>query len=119
MQVINIKYKTQPKQRFIVQSRFFKSSTIRQNCGGQYPSIARIWRRNGSRVIPFFDYPAEIRKVIYTTNAIESINMGLRKIIKNHSSLPTDEAASKLLYLALNTVSGTKHHQPQMDHANS
>jgi len=72
---------------------------------GQYPSIAQIWRRNWSRVIPFFDYPPEIRKVIYTTNAIESINMSLRKIIKNRSSFPTDEAASKLLYLALNNIS--------------
>ena len=51
----------------------------------QYPSIAQIWRRNWARVIPFFDYPPEIRKVIYTTNAIESINMSLRKIIKNRS----------------------------------
>ena len=50
-------------------------------------------------------YPADIRKVIYTTNAIESINMSLRKIIKNRSSFPTDEAASKLLYLALNNIS--------------
>ena len=71
----------------------------------QYPSIAQIWRRNWARVIPFFDYPPEIRKVIYTTNAIESINMSLRKIIKNRSSFPTDEAASKLLYLALNNIS--------------
>ena len=67
--------------------------------------IAQIWRRNWSRIIPFFDYPPEIRKVIYTTNAIESINMSLRKIIKNRSSFPTDEAASKLLYLALNNIS--------------
>ena len=72
---------------------------------GQHPPIAQIWRRNWSRVIPFFDYPPEIRKVIYTTNAIESINMSLRKIIKNRSSFPTDEAASKLLYLALNNIS--------------
>ena len=71
----------------------------------QHPPIAQIWRRNWSRVIPFFDYPPEIRKVIYTTNAIESINMSLRKIIKNRSSFPTDEAASKLLYLALNNIS--------------
>ena len=71
----------------------------------QHPPIAQIWRRNWSRVIPFFDYPPEIRKVIYTTNAIESINMSLHKIIKNRSSFPTDEAASKLLYLALNNIS--------------
>ena len=71
----------------------------------RHPPIAQIWRRNWARVIPFFDYPPEIRKVIYTTNAIESINMSLRKIIKNRSSFPTDEAASKLLYLALNNIS--------------
>jgi transposase-like protein len=71
----------------------------------QHPPIAQIWRRNWSRIIPFFDYPPEIRRVIYTTNAIESINMSLRKIIKNRSSFPTDEAASKLLYLALNNIS--------------
>lgn len=71
----------------------------------QHPPISQIWRRNWSRIIPFFDYPPEIRKVIYTTNAIESINMSLRKIIKNRSSFPTDEAASKLLYLALNNIS--------------
>ena len=52
-------------------------------------------------IIPFFDYPPEIRKVIYTTNAIESISMSLRKIIKIRSSFPTDEAVSKLFYLAL------------------
>ena len=71
----------------------------------QHPPIAQIWRRNWARIVPFFDYPPEIRKVIYTTNAIESINMSLRKIIKNRSSFPTDEAASKLLYLALNNIS--------------
>ena len=71
----------------------------------QHPPIAQIWRRNWARIVPFFDYPPEIRKVIYTTNAIESINMSLRKIIKNRSSFPTDEAASKLLCLALNNIS--------------
>jgi len=72
---------------------------------GQYQSIGLSWRRNWARVIPFFDYPAEIRKVIYTTNAIESINMSLRKVIKTRASFPTDEAVSKLFYLALNNIS--------------
>ncbi|TGM98981.1 transposase, partial [Leptospira mayottensis] len=54
---------------------------------------------------PFLAYPPNIRKAIYTTNAIESMNMGLRKIIKNRGSFPTDEAAIKLLYLALNNMS--------------
>jgi len=70
-----------------------------------YPSIGQSWRRNWARVVPFFDYPPEIRKVIYTTNAIESINMSLRKVIKTRSSFPTDDAVTKLFYLALNNIS--------------
>jgi transposase-like protein len=70
-----------------------------------YQSIGLAWRRNWARITPFFDYPPEIRKVIYTTNAIESIYMSLRKIIKTRSSFPTDEAVSKLFYLALNYIS--------------
>ena len=70
-----------------------------------YQSISLSWRRNWARIIPFFDYPPEIRKVIYTTNAIESINMSLRKVIKTRSSFPTDEAVSKLFYLALKNIS--------------
>lgn len=73
--------------------------------GPAYPSIAQSWRRNWVRIIPFFDYPPEIRKVIYTTNAIESVNMSLRKIIKNRGSFPSDEALLKLFYLALNNIS--------------
>jgi len=72
---------------------------------GDYPSIAQIWRRNWSRIIPFFDYPPEIRRIIYTTNAIESVNMSLRKITKNRGSFPNDEALSKLFYLALMNIS--------------
>jgi len=70
-----------------------------------YQAIGLSWRRNWPRVIPFFDYPPEIRKVIYTTNAIESINMSLRKVIKTRSSFPTDEAATRLFYLALRNIS--------------
>lgn len=70
----------------------------------QFPTISRSWRSNWERIIPFFAYPADIRKVIYTTNAIESVNMSLRKIIKNRGSFPTDEAALKLLYLALQNI---------------
>jgi len=73
--------------------------------GEDYPSIVQSWRRNWERIIPFFDYPAEIRKVIYTTNAIESVNMSLRKIIKNRGSFPSDEALLKLFYLALQNIS--------------
>ena len=73
--------------------------------GKDYQSIGLSWRRNWARIIPFFDYPPEIRKVIYTTNAIESINMSLRKVIKTRSSFPTDEAVTKLFYLALRNIS--------------
>jgi putative transposase len=67
--------------------------------------IAQSWRRNWARIIPFFDYPPEIRKVIYTTNAIESVNMSLRKITKNRAAFPSDEALLKLFYLALRNIS--------------
>jgi len=69
-----------------------------------YLPIGQSWRRNWSRIIPFFDYPPEIRKVIYTTNAIESVNMSLRKITKNRGSFPSDEALLKLFYLALRNI---------------
>jgi putative transposase len=68
---------------------------------GTHPTISQVWRRNWTRVIPFFAFPAEIRKVIYTTNAVESLNMSLRKIIKTRGSFPNEEAAIRLLYLAL------------------
>ena len=70
----------------------------------QYPQIAKSWRNNWARVIPFFAYAPEIRKVIYTTNAIESVNFSLRKLIKNRASFPTDEAAMKLIYLGLRNI---------------
>ena len=67
----------------------------------KYPPIGQSWRRNWEQVIPFFSYPEPVRKIIYTTNAIESLNMSLRKIIKNRGHFPSDDAATKLLYLAL------------------
>src|SRR5713101_4978438 len=71
---------------------------------GKFPMITKSWRRNWARVIPFFAHPPEIRKVIYTTNAIESLNMSLRKVTKARGSFPNDEAVSKLLYLALRNI---------------
>jgi len=68
---------------------------------GKYPTIGQSWRRNWEQIIPFFTYPDAVRKIIYTTNAIERLNMSLRKIIKNRGHFPSDEAATKLLYLAL------------------
>jgi putative transposase len=70
----------------------------------KFPLIAKSWRNNWARVIPFFAHPPEIRKVIYTTNAIESLNMSLRKVSKARGSFPNDEALLKLLYLALRNV---------------
>ncbi len=72
--------------------------------GKKYPPIALIWKRQWEQVIPFFAYPAEVRKIIYTTNAIESLHMQLRKIIKNRGHFPNDDAAVKLLYLALRNI---------------
>jgi putative transposase len=70
----------------------------------KYPAITRLWRDQWERVIPFFAFPAEVRKVVYTTNAVESLHMSLRKIIKTRGSFPSEEAALKLLYLALTKV---------------
>lgn len=82
-----------------------KLSEFAQKWDSEFPTISKSWRANWERVIPFFAYPADIRKVIYTTNAIESVNMSLRKIIKNRGSFPTDDSALKLLYLALQNIS--------------
>jgi putative transposase len=70
----------------------------------KYPTIAAMWQRNWDRVIPFFAFPAEIRKVIYTTNAVESLNMSLRKALKTRVAFPSEEAALKVMYLALRNV---------------
>lgn len=72
--------------------------------GQKYPTIVASWRRAWEQVIPFFAYPLEVRRVIYTTNALESVNMQLRKIIKNRGHFPNDEAAAKLIYLALRNI---------------
>jgi transposase-like protein len=72
--------------------------------GAKYPSIAQSWQRAWEHVTPFFVFPPDIRRVIYTTNAIESLNMQLRKIIKTRGHFPNDEAAIKLLWLALRNV---------------
>jgi putative transposase len=69
-----------------------------------YPSISKLWRTHWSRVIPLFAFPEDIRKVIYTTNAIESLNMSLRKVTRTHRIFPSDEAAFKVVYLALQNI---------------
>ena len=72
--------------------------------GSKYQAIGKLWKENWARVVPFFEFPAEVRKVIYTTNAVESLHMSLRKIIKTRGSFPSEEAAIKLIYLALRNV---------------
>jgi putative transposase len=73
--------------------------------GSKYQAIGKLWKENWERVIPFFEFAPEVRRVIYTTNAVESLHMSLRKVIKTRGSFPSEEAALKLLYLALRNVS--------------
>ena len=70
----------------------------------QHPSISKSWRDNWTRLSVFFDYPPQIRKVIYTTNAIESLNASLRQVTKTRRSFPNDDSVLKLLYLALHQI---------------
>ena len=69
--------------------------------GDQLPIIARMWRENWPNIIPFMAYEPEVRRVIYTTNAIEALNCQLRKAIKTKGSFPSEQAAIKLIYLAI------------------
>ena len=71
----------------------------------KYPMISQSWWRSWENITPFFAFPPEIRKVIYTTNAIESLNSGFRKIIKTKGSFPNDEAVLRLIYLAFRNIS--------------
>lgn len=71
----------------------------------RYPAIAPSWRRAWSEVIPFLDYPPEVRRLIYTTNAIEALNSKIRRAVRTRGHFPSDEAAAKLIYLALNATS--------------
>lgn len=96
--------------RLIYQSATAEEAELRlgefeEKWDAEYLPIGQSWLRNWPRLIPFFDYPPEIRKVIYTTNAIESVNMSLRKLTKNRGAFPTDEALVKLFYLALRNIS--------------
>ena len=71
---------------------------------GKYPTIAALWQRHWERVIPFFAFPPEVRKIIYTTNAVESLNMTLRKSLKTRAAFPSEDAALKVMYLALRNL---------------
>ncbi len=70
--------------------------------GSKYPAIAMAWRRNWAAVIPFFAFPDDVRRIVYTTNAIEALNAKLRRAVRTRGHFPTDESAMKLLYLVLN-----------------
>ena len=72
--------------------------------GTKFPTVVASWRRAWDKVIPFFAFPPEVRRVIYTTNAIESVNARLRKIIKTRGHFPSDDAATKLIWLALRNI---------------
>ena len=70
-----------------------------------YPAVSQVWIRHWENVIPIFDYPMEIRRVIYTTNAIESVNRSLRKVIKTKAVFPSEDAVFRLMYLAMSNIS--------------
>jgi putative transposase len=74
---------------------------FREKWGKAYTTITTLWQRNWQNVIPFFAFPAEVRKIIYTTNTVEALNRSFRKIIKSRGAFPSEEAAIKLLYLAM------------------
>ncbi len=78
--------------------------TFAQTWDADYPTISKAWRTHWAHLTPFFAFPKDIRRVIYTTNAIESLNSTLRKIIKTRRLFPSEEAATKLLYLALQNI---------------
>jgi len=81
--------------------------------GRRFPTIVKMWRQAWEHVIPFFAFPPEVRRVIYTTNALESVHARVRKIIKTRGHFPTDEAATKLIWLALrNITAGWSHAAP-------
>ena len=82
----------------------FQLELFAEKWDARYPLIAKSWRGNWSRIEPMFQFPAEIRRAIYTTNVIESLNMSLRKVTKTRAAFPTEEAAFKLLWLRLQNI---------------
>lgn len=87
----------------------FEESSI----GHKYASVASAWRQAWGQVVPFFNFPPSIRKLLYTTNSIENLNRGVRKVIKTRTMFPNEEAAKKLIYLALKNIVG-KWNRPVM-----
>jgi putative transposase len=82
----------------------FQLEVFAEKWDKQYSAISRSWRTHWTRVIPLFAFPEEIRRVIYTTNAIESLNSSLRKVTTTHRIFPSDEAVYKVVYLALQNI---------------
>ena len=87
--------------------RYVKHKSLRGRCWvhgclRKYPAIAQSWHRNWELVIPFFAFPEGVRRIIYTTNAIEALNSKLRRAVRTRGHFPSDDAATKLLYLVLN-----------------
>lgn len=76
--------------------------------GNKYPAIVELWRRNWTRFVPFLEFDLAIRRIIYTTNAIESLNYQLRKVSKNKGHFPTDDAVLKIFYLAIDNIGNTR-----------
>ena len=85
--------------------------------GQKYPAIAQSWRRNWEQVIPFFAFPAAVRRIIYTTNAIESLHSEVRKAVRGRGHFPSDEAATKLIWLALRNITAKWKNPPIQWHA--
>lgn len=88
-----------------VQSARMALDSFKEKYDSRFPAISKSWENHWENVIPFFDYPDEIRKVIYTTNAIESLNSSLRKISSNRTQFPSEESLYKLFYLSLKNIS--------------
>ena len=85
--------------------------------GLKYPTIVDCWRRRWEEVTPFFAFSPEVRRIIYTTNAIESLHSQVRKAIRNKGHFPNDEAATKLIYLALRNIEAKWRRAPKEWHA--
>jgi putative transposase len=79
-------------------------STFETTWNGKYPSVAQVWRRQWQRITPLFNYPIEIRKAIYTTNVIESLNYSLKKVVKTRGAFPDEDSLFKVLYLAIKNL---------------
>lgn len=83
----------------------YELAALESEWGSKYRAVVRLWRDNWANIVPFFQFPTEIRKVIYTTNAIESLNMSLRKLTRNRRIFPNDDAVMKAMYLAITQAS--------------